>query len=267
MLDCNSIRNLKSQPHKLRNDCRSNVRELFHVEFPNDWSIALMRIDGTDSDLSKIARTSRDLDEDQRTSEQDLKLITRLLKDDHGSPIEFCSLTMLIVCPMYVRSQWMRHRMANYSEKSGRYAQPDQLDIQTKAQFKFRTQDLKNHQMSDDKLRDLELEDCDEVTLQMILNKKFQNFNKEAKFLYDWFIGVGVSREQARMILPMMTLTKFYTQMNLRSLINFLKLRCASDAQPEIQLYAKTIRDNFLPYAFPQFHKALVDLKIIAPFS
>ena len=227
----------------------SSVKELLRVKFDNDWSISLMRVDGTDRDLSQIARTSRGVDDEDRTAEQDLRLITRLLRDDHGSPIEFCSLTMLVVCPLYVRSQWMRHRMASYSEKSGRYSEVPNDDIQDEAIHNFRLQgSAKNRQESGEHMEDEEL--------QKLLNMKVQKFNNDAKFLYNYLIEAGVAREQARMVLPVMTLTKFYCQMNLRSLMNFIALRCAEDAQSEIRLFAEAILNEFVQYAFPSFYLA-----------
>src|SRR6185369_5288523 len=51
-------------------------------------------------------------------------------------------------------------------------------------------------------------------------------------------INEGVAKEMARMILPLNLYTQFYVTINARSLMNFLSLRTAQDAQWEIRQYA-----------------------------
>ena len=64
---------------------------------------------------------------------------------------------------------------------------------------------------------------------------------KEIYSTYRKLLEYGVAREMARIVLPLGTYTQFYWTVNSRSLMNFLKLRMAEDAQYEIREYAKVI--------------------------
>ena len=57
-----------------------------------------------------------------------------------------------------------------------------------------------------------------------------------------------IRKEIARSILPLSLYTIFYWQVNLRSLINFLKVRLDKHAQKEIREYAKAIFELIKPY-------------------
>ena len=63
----------------------------------------------------------------------------------------------------------------------------------------------------------------------------------------------GVSREQARSVLPQNLMTQFYMTGNLRNWAAFIKIRDHEDAQREVQIVAdgcrKIIRELF-PYSF-----------------
>lgn len=45
--------------------------------------------------------------------EKDQKLINYLLKHRHGTPFEHSYFTFYVKAPLFVRSEWMRHRMAS----------------------------------------------------------------------------------------------------------------------------------------------------------
>jgi len=66
---------------------------------------------------------------------------------------------------------------------------------------------------------------------------------------------LGVSREQARRILPMSILTEFYWLVNLRELMHFLDERASDKAEQEIRDIAKLIELDFAG-AFPITYRA-----------
>ena len=51
----------------------------------------------------------------------------------------------------------------------------------------------------------------------------------------------GVSREQARSVLPLATMTSFVWKVDLHNLLHFLRLRTATDAQRETRLLAEQV--------------------------
>ena len=52
---------------------------------------------------------------------KDEKLIEYLLENKHTSPLEHVVFTFLVKVPLFVRSQWMRHRTWSFNEVSRRY--------------------------------------------------------------------------------------------------------------------------------------------------
>ena len=78
----------------------------------------------------------------------------------------------------------------------------------------------------------------------------------ETQRLYRDLLEKGVSRETARMILPMCTKTKIYMTGPVRSWIHFFRLRDDEHAQKEIQLVAKAGKKIFKE-TFPLVARAL----------
>ena len=66
---------------------------------------------------------------------------------------------------------------------------------------------------------------------------------EEQYSVYEWMLSKGVSREQARALLPEGRFTRWYWTMDLRNLLHFLSLRLDEGAQFETRLYAKAIAE------------------------
>ena len=203
-----------------------------------------VRIDdymGTDRAIVEIfARTS--YSNGTKTLRDDERLINFLMEHQHGTPFEMPVIKFEVKCPIFVARQWFRHRVASYNEMSARYSEVLNEYYIPK---KWRVQSKKNKQSSVD--GDLNHE---ALAKEYIANCE-QTFNT-----YQQMLKQGVAREQARMILPQSTYTIFYCQMNLRSLLNFLQLRCVKNAQAEIVVYADALLDfvkEWLPLTYDAF--------------
>jgi thymidylate synthase (FAD) len=68
---------------------------------------------------------------------------------------------------------------------------------------------------------------------------------REAFHVYDTLLSDGVSRETARMILPLCTQTTLYMTGNVRSWIHYLEQRCADGTQKEHREVAQAIKEIF----------------------
>ncbi|MCX5783427.1 MAG: FAD-dependent thymidylate synthase, partial [Elusimicrobia bacterium] len=93
---------------------------------------------------------------------------------------------------------------------------------------------------------------------EQTLLKKYSDCINKCYGTYLELIEGGVSREMARMVLPVAQYTQFYWTINARSLLNFISLRADSHAQPEIQEYAKAISRVFkekMPWTWEAFSK------------
>ncbi len=181
---------------------------------------------GGDGAVVQAARVS--LGQGMKTPERDRRLIDYLMEHEHGTPFEHSVFKFHIKCPIFVAREWFRHRMASYNEISQRYVEV-QEDFYVPE--KLRKQSPKNKQASEF----AEFENEEEIL------KTIREAYKEAFSVYRKLLNYGIARELARIVLPLGTYTQFYWTVNSRSLMNFLRLRMAEDAQYEIREYAKVI--------------------------
>ena len=203
-----------------------------------------------DSAIVQAARVS--YGQGLKDYETDSKLINYLFKHKHTSPFEMVKFKFHVKAPIFVARQWFRHRMGNYNEISGRYSElkeeiyfPDKVSSQSKI----------NKQLSaNDNL--LENERVNNLFKNYIIdsNQQFKNYND--------LINIGVSREIARIGLPLNTFTEFYFSIDLHNLLNFIKLRNSKNAQYEIKEYASKIQEIIEPLC-PITMKAFNNYKTI----
>ncbi len=188
--------------------------------------VRLVDFMGGDGAVVQAARVS--LGQGMKTPERDRRLINYLMEHEHGTPFEHSVFKFHIKCPIFVAREWFRHRMASYNEISQRY-------VEVQEEFyvpeRLRKQSPKNKQASEF----AEFENEEEIL------KTIREAYKGAFSVYRKLLNYGVARELARIVLPLGTYTQFYWTVNSRSLMNFLRLRMAEDAQYEIREYAKVI--------------------------
>lgn len=178
-------------------------------------------------------------------TEKDIKLLNYLAKHQHFSPFEHTSMTMLIECPLYIRSQIHRHRTLAFNEISRRYTAEN---IEFFIPKSFRKQHTTSKQCSDG---DVEKEAA--LTASVLMQK----IHDATLVAYNKLLQIGVAREQARAILPQSLMTKFYMTGNLRSWAHFIKLRIDSHAQEEAQEVARQCKE-ILTARFPHSMDALM---------
>lgn len=180
---------------------------------------------GGDDRIVQAARVS--YGKGTKTKREDAALIDYLVRHRHTSPLEQVVFTFHIKLPLFVFGQLVRHRTASLNAKSARYSiMEDEFYIPEN----FRTQDSYNKQGSGP---DIVEEDG--------LVNTLEDLCKTAHSHYEGFLRAGVSREQARMILPQNLYTEVYWTQNLHNLLHLLKLRLDKHAQWEIREYAKVI--------------------------
>jgi thymidylate synthase (FAD) len=137
------------------------------------------------------------------------QLIKRVTGYGHASVIEHASFTFSIEDVSRVMThQLVRHRIASYTQQSQRYVKYDTLEKYVTPQSIACNSDAK-------KVFDETLEKISE-TYQKLLN-------------------MGISKEDARFILPNAAKTNIIVTMNARELRHFFNLRCCARAQWEIR--------------------------------
>lgn len=194
--------------------------------------------------IAAAARTSLNNFEKVPSATADKRLIKRLYKDRHTSPLEMASVTFQIRAPKFVTIQLLRHRTFHFNEESQRYHQVKEgyFHPSDNVEKFIRVPDKQNKQSStQDKLKSQELQ----TKFKTIEDKLDEIFK-----LYDEAIDLGAARECARFCLPMATWSTIVVSCDLHNLTHFLKLRLASDAQYEIQLVARAMY-HLAKQAFP----------------
>ena len=144
-------------------------------------------------------------------------------------------MTFSVHCPLFVRSQWMRHRTFSFNEISRRYTDEEITFYLPKA-LRIQSENNKQASVEGSHIDDEKSLICD-IDIQQI--HAFQ--------LYKKLLDAGVCREQARGVLPQNMMTTFWATVDLRNLLGFLKLRCDEHAQVEIREYANAIKELIRP--------------------
>lgn len=182
---------------------------------------------------------------------KDAKLINYLYQHRHTSPFEAMVFTFEVQAPIFVFRQWHRHRTWSYNEVSARYTELPDLFYVPKPEH-IGVQSAKNKQgrelvgFSPEEQRNFRL-DIDRAC-------------KASFEVYRSMLDAGVSREIARMVLPVNIYSRMFTTMNLRNLFHFLELRLDSHAQMEIRVYAEALLQlvrPICPIAVGAFEKGL----------
>lgn len=172
------------------------------------------------------------------------KLLAYCIKHGHWSIFEQASMTVEIQTSRAISAQIIRHRSFCFQEFSQRYAPIDEAEP-----VELRTQDLKNRQASGDTYA----QDWAMDAIAKSVDLAFKT--------YRTLLQEGVSRETARMVLPLCTQTTLYMTGNIRSWIHYLEQRCAKGTQLEHRRIAEAIRDTIFAVEFPHIHNALQEVK------
>jgi thymidylate synthase (FAD) len=168
--------------------------------------------------------------EDRITETSHVALITHLLKRGHTAMFEFADACFRITCDRGVSHELVRHRIASFAQESTRYCNYSGKGI--------------------------------EVIYPPGLNDATTG---------EWFIAMTVAEERycamitadippqiARSVLPNSLKTEVVMKTNFRSWLNFLRLRTAPAAHPQMRQIADMVKDHLValaPTVFAEFIK------------
>ena len=184
-----------------------NVILLAHTPEPDALVAAAARICYKDVTASELLKG-----EEENLSR---KLIAELFKSGHMSTFEHVSFTFAIDGLSRVAShQLVRHRLASFSQQSQRYVK-----------------------MSDSDPEAVVIPDTIKNNPEAL--KIFNEAVKVSQKSYADLINLGISKEDARFILPHGHSTRLVMTMNARELHHFFNLRLCRRAQWEIHELAK----------------------------
>lgn len=179
----------------------------------------------------------------------DEKLIKYLVEHKHVAPFRHPQVQFRITCPIYVERQLFKHQVGiSVNSISGRYV--DFSDSYTTIK-EWRKQSKLSKQGSSEPMDNADQYHCSITESQVVdLCKK----------VYNEFIEMGMSKEQARTILPLNLNTTFIWTGSLLALFHLFNLRLKSDTQQETREVAiqmlkqlKSIEGNPFKYSLKAF--------------
>lgn len=186
---------------------------------------------------ARVSLLNDEMESDAGLNARDIKLLEFLMREKHTSPFEHSVITFRVYAPLPVVAQIMRHRTFSYNMASRRYSSDD---IQLYDMGAWRKQGDKNLQCSEGVLKE---QDNPSVIYHAVSTLAFN--------AYEDLLRLGVSREQARFVLPQGLMARFYMTGNLHNYMKFLVLRDDEHAQPECRDVAAAMRDQ-LQSVFPE---------------
>ncbi len=210
---------------------------------------------GTDLTVVNAARVSFQSASEEFT-DKDAALVRYLARNKHYSPFRHCMLQFRLKMPEFVARQFYKHVVGAettsthptkdhaWNEQSGRYKAYCELYVPSV----WNRQDARARQCSAEAFDADSLGKIDAMyRMQMIqLWKTYQDL-----------MELGVSREQARMVLPMTFMTEVIWTASLQAVQNFVSLRLSEHAQREIRELAEKI-DAIARSQFPVAYEALL---------
>jgi len=156
------------------------------------------------------------------------KLIKYLIKHQHWSPLEMCSVCLEIETTRDIARQILRHRSFSFQEFSQRYADPTK-DLQF-VHRDIRLQDHNNRQNS----VEVDLRNDEHRFMAYQWENMQKRVIEAALDAYNWATDNGVAKEQARAVLPEgLTMSRMYMNGTLRSWIHYIQLRSSNGTQKE----------------------------------
>jgi thymidylate synthase (FAD) len=181
--------------------------------------VEMLGVFGDDLMIANVARVSYGK-EVELFSERDAKLIKYLIEHKHTSPFRHPHVQFRITCPIYVERQLFKHQVGlSANSISGRYV--DFSDSYTKVDV-WRKQSTSSKQGSEGIVEDQEY--CSQLE---------DNVIESCRLAYKALLYEGVSKEQARTILPLNLNTTFIWTGSLLSFLHLFDLRLKPDAQQE----------------------------------
>jgi len=156
--------------------------------------------------------------EDKITEGSSTTFIKNIIKRKHESVLEHVSISVKCITDRAISHQLVRHRIASYTQESQRFCKYKDGIIVIDSGFE---------------------EDTRERNRWLLLISL-------AEEIYIEYLDNGVSPQKARKILPNCTKTEIIITQNLRQWRHFFNVRCAKDADPDMQVLAKMILEKFL---------------------
>lgn len=161
--------------------------------------------------LAKLENCARVCYQSESKNDNSEKFIANIIRKGHESILEHVSITFNVITERSVSHEWVRHRIASYSQESTRYVKYDHDNMEF--------------------IEPIELVDTEGYDL-------WKRACLQSENAYINMMKIGHKAQEARAVLNNSLKTQLCVTMNFRSLRNFLQLRCDTTAHPHIKQLA-----------------------------
>jgi len=200
-----------------------------------DMNVELVDHMGTDLTVVNAARVSFNK-QSEEFKPGDEKLIRYLARHNHWTPFGHCTLQFRIKAPIFVARQLVKHQIGlTWNEVSRRYVK-DAPDFFMPDSWRANPENVKQGS-SESKI-------IEHLNKKGYINEQVEVLYMKAIVLYKQMLDAGVCAEQARMVLPLSSLTEWYWTGSLYAFARVCKLRCAKDTQKETRYIANRISEE-----------------------
>lgn len=226
------------------------------VEYVDHMGSDLAVVDAARVSFNKQSAFEADENGTLFLKEGDVKLINYLAKHNHWTPFGHCTLKIRVKAPIFVARQLVKHQVGLvWNEVSRRYVD-DEPEFWFPDEWRSRP-DGSIKQGSGSVV-------IPEENLSIWMERPEGHTGLSprevvamAAYMYDYMIEAGVAPEQARMILPLNSMTEWIWTGSLMAFARVCKLRLDPHAQAETRKIAEYI-DAIAAKHFPHSWEALL---------
>jgi thymidylate synthase (FAD) len=188
----------------------------------------------------------------QKLSERDTKLIHYLAEHNHWSPFTHNAISFRVKAPIFVARQLAKHQVGlSWNEVSRRYVDSEPEFYEPKM-WRKRAENVKQGSSAE------AVEWLVPTAMGNVFKvvEEYQIAYRGILVFYNELLASGVCPEQARMVLPLSTMTEWVWTGNLYAFARVVKQRLDPHAQAECREVVEPIRDH-LTALFPVSCQAL----------
>lgn len=231
-------------------------------EEPMELSIVPMDVEylshfGSDLEVVNDARVSFAVEHERFVVGKDDRLINYLAKNKHWTPFAHQCCKFRIKAPLFVARQLAKHQVGMvWNEVSRRYVNYTP-EFFLPEQFRMKAENKKQGSDEGRIIEYLTVEDEDGNLINYRIHQAYEDFLLECLGMYQTSLDSGVAEEQARLCLPLTTMTEWRWTGSLAAWARVCSLRLDPHAQLETRLVADMISAH-MAEIFPVSWKALL---------
>lgn len=216
--------------------------------FVNTTKVELISSMGTDLNVVNAARVSFANRQSELNLEKDTKLLNYLAKHGHWSPFAHTSITVRCSVPIFLARQLVKHQVGlTWNEESRRYIDSE-LEFYVPPVLHTRPTNAKQGR-------------GDAIPHKRLQEDWIERSSHEANGIYKILLTSGVAPEEARMVLPLNTMTNYYWTGSLMAFARVIQQRSTPHAQLIANEFAQQLSD-VVQSVYPESFKALINAQL-----